>query len=600
VGDPCQGLFVSMNMSDWYHIYPDKTYVHVDILTGATKGAAEGALSAFRLRIPRLDGPNAMDRRVGTTEIQGVKISTVFLALDHSYTRHKLTQPDAEGVYYYIERGIKDNTPGNPGYLHVKGPNDPMLWETMIFDGPHHDYQKRTGGTISHARAMHINAVQLVLDSMHNLHVESFPLLHQIVNLGFEPEPKKKFRKVMINKNTAIPAEAIAEKEEMIMFMECYAKSIHQLIGRTNWDRGMYSNRGVVRKGEVDKETHLCRALVGTSMLHHNEVKLSEIEDVRPVVNYSDDINSSWEMYVGDTTPETNVHIGVQVSGQFDNKPFISIRDFPDTLFIRDRVHEKYYRVWGSPQCEDMLILFGKHGYFISLPYENKYEEATVGYTSYAQIVGMDGVDDTAAEIRENLQDAVNPYTWKTVANKIDDYGTAIFQMVNEDLDDPYIDPDSDNSRIPLHFVCGSEAGLDELFNMIMQASLPDEFWNAAGVSSIEIPVHASMDEEEACLSESYDGQYPGIDFIESNESVQNCIEEAMTQNEPQGYYWEYNDGARNKRSGYSANAETVSITVYRPSSHERVVQMKKLEAWCRKYNLPVPTEQTLVPTIKT
>ena len=161
MGDPCQGLFVSMNMSDWYHIYPDKTYVHVDILTGATKGAEEGALSAFRLRIPMLDGPNAMDRRVGTTEIQGVKISTVFLALDHSYTRYSSSSPDDEkAIHYYAERGIKDNTPGNPGYLHVKGPIDPMLWETMIFDGPHHDYQKRTGGTISHARAMHIHSQQ--------------------------------------------------------------------------------------------------------------------------------------------------------------------------------------------------------------------------------------------------------------------------------------------------------------------------------------------------------------------------------------------------------------------------------------------------------
>jgi hypothetical protein len=47
--------------------------------------------------------------RVRLTEIDGIKISTVFLGLDHRFA----------------------NT------------SDPILWETMIFGGPHDQYQDR-------------------------------------------------------------------------------------------------------------------------------------------------------------------------------------------------------------------------------------------------------------------------------------------------------------------------------------------------------------------------------------------------------------------------------------------------------------------------
>ena len=64
-------------------------------------------------------------RRVASTEFDGGYVSTVFLGLDHSFTH-----------------------------------GEPVLWETMIFGGPHDGFQDRY---ISHEDAVagHVRAVQL-------------------------------------------------------------------------------------------------------------------------------------------------------------------------------------------------------------------------------------------------------------------------------------------------------------------------------------------------------------------------------------------------------------------------------------------------------
>lgn len=54
------------------------------------------------------------DRRLAFDVVGGTKVSTVFLAFDH---RSVLMIPDDRGP--------------------------PILWETMIFGGPHDDYQER-------------------------------------------------------------------------------------------------------------------------------------------------------------------------------------------------------------------------------------------------------------------------------------------------------------------------------------------------------------------------------------------------------------------------------------------------------------------------
>lgn len=70
------------------------------------------------------------NRRVNQTEIDGVRISTVFLGLDHQY----------------------DDGP-------------PLLFETMIFEGEHDGYQDRCS-TWEQAEVMHQKAVDIVNGKM--------------------------------------------------------------------------------------------------------------------------------------------------------------------------------------------------------------------------------------------------------------------------------------------------------------------------------------------------------------------------------------------------------------------------------------------------
>jgi len=82
---------------------------------------------------------NIDNRRVAETNIESIRVSTVFLGIDHNF--------------------------GD------KGP--PVLFETMIFGGIEDEYQTRCC-TWEQAEAMHAKAVQLVMKDFTNNLVEDF------------------------------------------------------------------------------------------------------------------------------------------------------------------------------------------------------------------------------------------------------------------------------------------------------------------------------------------------------------------------------------------------------------------------------------------
>ena len=69
-------------------------------------------------------------RHIAKDQVGGVQISTVFLGIDHSF-----------------------------------GSRPPIFWETMIFGGPHDQYQERYS-TRKEAEAGHQKALNLVRDSL--------------------------------------------------------------------------------------------------------------------------------------------------------------------------------------------------------------------------------------------------------------------------------------------------------------------------------------------------------------------------------------------------------------------------------------------------
>jgi hypothetical protein len=72
--------------------------------------------------------------KVKWTDVNGVTISTVFLALDHTFT--------------------------------MEGP--PILWETRIMSGPNEGTADRCGGTREQAEAMHAAVVKRVEEAQQN------------------------------------------------------------------------------------------------------------------------------------------------------------------------------------------------------------------------------------------------------------------------------------------------------------------------------------------------------------------------------------------------------------------------------------------------
>ena len=63
-------------------------------------------------------------------------------------------------------------------------------------------------------------------------------------------------------------------------------------------------------------------------------------------------------------------------------------------------------------------------------------------------------------------------------------------------------------------------------------------------------------------------------------EFIDRAFEVALNANQPCGHKWEYNDGAYDRRSGYTSEPHTLSFDIAVPSAHEQIcakVEIKKL-----------------------
>lgn len=131
---------------DYYHLFPDKTYAKIqsdDVLVRMIN--AEKTFSGAR--------------SVGLTVINGIRISTVFLCIDHSFASFSSTKHD---------------------YTR------PVMWECMIFGGKFDSGCWRASGSVRNARLLHIRKVKLVLAKEFNLVIKNNEVLAQAFDLGFD------------------------------------------------------------------------------------------------------------------------------------------------------------------------------------------------------------------------------------------------------------------------------------------------------------------------------------------------------------------------------------------------------------------------------
>jgi hypothetical protein len=175
---------------------------------------------------------------------------------------------------------------------------------------------------------------------------------------------------------------------------------------------------------------------------------------------------------------------------------------------------------------------------------------------------------------------------------EVSDASYTLVTEFKEDQDDPYFDVDLQETE-ELHFLCGSEANLEHMLILICHASIPLELWN--DVNSVDVEVVSAMSDEGSAhidYENMYYADWTNIkDKLDPNkfEFIERAFAAAVTDNEPSGYTWEYNDGAYDRQSGYDKNAYRLTFTVTAPSAHEQIcakVEIKKLAHLLGKDNI--------------
>jgi hypothetical protein len=140
---------------------------------------------------------------------------------------------------------------------------------------------------------------------------------------------------------------------------------------------------------------------------------------------------------------------------------------------------------------------------------------------------------------------------------------------INEELGDEAVISDeemSQGSNGEVEFTCGSQQDLEELSALVLH-SFPSVWSDGAEAREISFAAAGDHVDEGGLLEE---GLELGDEIDEADKArVKELLRFAFRQNKPVGEYLEYNDGAQNRRSGYSWYSNTVEFEIERPSFHE-------------------------------
>jgi hypothetical protein len=157
-------------------------------------------------------------------------------------------------------------------------------------------------------------------------------------------------------------------------------------------------------------------------------------------------------------------------------------------------------------------------------------------------------------------------------ADAIDDHlSDYFFNEVSETLEDPFFDPDGADCAV--EFDCGSEEELERLMKLFILTEPGIEACDGE-----EARLYAALDDEEPYLDS--DGCYwtPRLEAL---------TDVALAENRPVGWTWEYNDGANNRRSGYSQSPECftwqIGDVLEEASARERMAARRELRLYLEK-----------------
>lgn len=154
------------------------------------------------------------------------------------------------------------------------------------------------------------------------------------------------------------------------------------------------------------------------------------------------------------------------------------------------------------------------------------------------------------------------------IGDQLSDY---FFNEVSDTLEDPFFDPDGADCQI--EFDRGSEDELERLMKLFILTEPGIEACDGE-----DVRLYAALDEEEPYLDS--EGSY-------CTRRLEALTEIALTENRPVGWTWEYNDGACNRRSGYSQSPESLTWQIgdvlEEAPARERMAARRELRLYLEK-----------------
>ena len=137
-------------------------------------------------------------------------------------------------------------------------------------------------------------------------------------------------------------------------------------------------------------------------------------------------------------------------------------------------------------------------------------------------------------------------------------FGSDIFrESVADNLEDPFLSPEDTDQET--YFRIGSEEDLQHMLELIV-ASLPEAF-DHFGEDALTVRVTSETEDGGATVELG--------DQLEMPQPVFELFQLALEQNVPVGWSWEYNDGAYDRRSGYTQFSNNLEFEIQRPSFHQ-------------------------------
>jgi hypothetical protein len=144
---------------------------------------------------------------------------------------------------------------------------------------------------------------------------------------------------------------------------------------------------------------------------------------------------------------------------------------------------------------------------------------------------------------------------------------SAFLEDIRSEMEDPFFDPEDE--RCALYFTSGSNGELDRLMRLFILTEPGIELHEEENVR-----LYAALEDADPYLAEDdYEGYH--------SKRLVALAEVALSENRPVGWEWEYNDGAYDRKSGYTQCAEVLTYNISeileQSSSREKMVARREL-----------------------